>query len=129
MRPRERAALEYADSLKQKFAHHPQIKRIARHRQVPRHIFHEQQQLRASKQKISRKYVLFFLFYYCIQKANSTITQTIRTCTGRQIDEHIRNLVLYHMFLQDEKLSSMKPLSFFGVFFFKSCFFPLFLEV
>ncbi|KAK7603243.1 hypothetical protein V9T40_003242 [Parthenolecanium corni] len=55
LRPREKAALEYADTLKQRFAEFPQIKRIARHRQVPRHIYHEQQQLRASKQKISRK--------------------------------------------------------------------------
>ncbi|XKL62326.1 hypothetical protein PGB90_002159 [Kerria lacca] len=55
LRPREKAAFEYANSLKEKFAHHPQIKRIARHRQIPRHIYHHKQQIRASKQKISRK--------------------------------------------------------------------------
>lgn len=59
LKPREKAALEYADSLKQKFANHPQIKRIARHRQVPKHIYHHQQQLRASKDKLRRKLVNF----------------------------------------------------------------------
>lgn len=55
LRPRERTALDYAEALKQKFSNHPQVKRIARHRQVPRHIYHHQQQIRASKQKIRRK--------------------------------------------------------------------------
>lgn len=52
---RERSALEYNEALKQKFGNHPQIKRIARHRQIPRHIYHSQQQLRVQRQKITRK--------------------------------------------------------------------------
>ena len=33
---RQRASQNYADKLKQKFKHHPEIKRIARHRHVPK---------------------------------------------------------------------------------------------
>jgi DDB1- and CUL4-associated factor 13 len=33
---RERQALEYADSLKQRYGHMPEIRRIARHRHVPK---------------------------------------------------------------------------------------------
>ena len=39
MRPRERQAFKYADALRKKYADLPQIRRIARHRQVPGHIF------------------------------------------------------------------------------------------
>ena len=35
---RQRASQNYADKLKQKFKHHPEIKRIARHRHVPKVI-------------------------------------------------------------------------------------------
>jgi len=55
LRPREKAAMEYADALKEKFANHPEIKRIARHRQVPKHVFHAKQQLRESRKKLARK--------------------------------------------------------------------------
>lgn len=34
---------------------HPQIKRIAKHRQVPRYIYKQQDLLKASKQKEKRK--------------------------------------------------------------------------
>ncbi|XP_075070019.1 DDB1- and CUL4-associated factor 13 [Mixophyes fleayi] len=37
--PRERAALHYSEKLKEKFQHHPQIKRIARHRHLPKPIY------------------------------------------------------------------------------------------
>lgn len=36
---RQRASQNYADKLKQKFKHHPEIKRIARHRHVPKNIY------------------------------------------------------------------------------------------
>jgi WD repeat and SOF domain-containing protein 1 len=39
MRPREQRAMRYAETLRQKYAALPQISRIARHRQVPKHIF------------------------------------------------------------------------------------------
>ncbi|XP_046396695.1 DDB1- and CUL4-associated factor 13 isoform X2 [Ischnura elegans] len=55
LKPREKRALEYSQALREKFAFHPQIKRIARHRQVPKHIYNAQRELRAIKDKTSRK--------------------------------------------------------------------------
>ncbi|XP_027848856.1 DDB1- and CUL4-associated factor 13 [Aphis gossypii] len=55
LRPRERTALEYNATLKEKFAAHPQVKRIARHRQVPKHVYHERNQQLESKKKLKRK--------------------------------------------------------------------------
>lgn len=52
---RERLALDYGETLKKKFASHPQIKRIARHRQVPKHIYNAQKELRSMKEKQKRK--------------------------------------------------------------------------
>ncbi|KAG8246091.1 DDB1- and CUL4-associated factor 13 [Homalodisca vitripennis] len=52
---REKAAINYNEALKKKFANHPQIKRIARHRQIPKHIYHAQKELRASREKVKRK--------------------------------------------------------------------------
>ncbi|XP_065058278.1 DDB1- and CUL4-associated factor 13-like [Rhopilema esculentum] len=43
--PRQRAAISYNDKLKEKFQHHPKIKRILRHRHVPAMVY------KASKQK------------------------------------------------------------------------------
>lgn len=55
LRPREKTTLEYNTTLKEKFAAHPQVKRIARHRQVPKHIYHERQQQLESRKKLKRK--------------------------------------------------------------------------
>lgn len=55
LKTRERLALDYAETLKKKFATHPQIKRIARHRQVPKHIYNAQRELRMVKEKQKRK--------------------------------------------------------------------------
>ncbi|KAB0800733.1 hypothetical protein PPYR_06472 [Photinus pyralis] len=55
LKPRERTALQYSEVLKEKYATHPQIRRIARHRQVPKHIYNAQNELRTIKQKIKRK--------------------------------------------------------------------------
>ncbi|XP_065348045.1 DDB1- and CUL4-associated factor 13-like [Cloeon dipterum] len=55
IKPREKAALEYSNSLKEKFMTHPQIKRIANHRQVPRHIFNAAKEHKIIYQKIKRK--------------------------------------------------------------------------
>lgn len=55
LKPRERTALNYADSLKEKFANHPQVKRIARHRHVPKHILNAQNEIRTIKEKSKRK--------------------------------------------------------------------------
>lgn len=51
IRPRERVNFNYQDALKQKYAAHPQIKRIARHRQVPRHVLNAQKKMRTVKEK------------------------------------------------------------------------------
>lgn len=55
LKPREKAALNYSDALKEKFAAHPQVKRIARHRQVPKHIYNAKQELRTIQEKHRRK--------------------------------------------------------------------------
>lgn len=47
--------MEYNATLKAKFAAHPQVKRIARHRQVPKHIYHERTQQMESRKKLKRK--------------------------------------------------------------------------
>ncbi|ELT97522.1 hypothetical protein CAPTEDRAFT_55838, partial [Capitella teleta] len=38
MKPREKEAMRYNDKLKEKFAQHPQVKRIAKYRHVPKRI-------------------------------------------------------------------------------------------
>ena len=55
LKPRERAALNYSEALKEKFAAHPQVKRIARHRQVPQHIYNAKAELRTIREKSKRK--------------------------------------------------------------------------
>lgn len=55
LRPREKAALNYSEALKEKYASHPQIKRIKRHRQVPQHIYNAQRELRTIKDKSKQK--------------------------------------------------------------------------
>ncbi|XP_017893545.1 DDB1- and CUL4-associated factor 13 [Ceratina calcarata] len=55
LKPREKAALNYSEALKEKFAAHPQVKRIARHRHVPKHIYNARTELRTIDQKSRRK--------------------------------------------------------------------------
>nr|CAH7748661.1 unnamed protein product [Callosobruchus chinensis] len=55
LKPREKAALRYSEALKEKYASHPQIKRISRHRHVPKHIYNAQRELRTIKEKQKRK--------------------------------------------------------------------------
>lgn len=52
---REVAAFNYATKLKEKYQHHPQVKRIARHRHVPRLVYNETKIIREQQQSISRK--------------------------------------------------------------------------
>uniref|UniRef100_A0A0P4W640 Sof1-like protein domain-containing protein n=1 Tax=Scylla olivacea TaxID=85551 RepID=A0A0P4W640_SCYOL len=52
MRARERSAINYAEELKRKYGHFPAIRRIARHRHLPKHIYNaknEQQIMRESR--------------------------------------------------------------------------------
>jgi DDB1- and CUL4-associated factor 13 len=55
MAPREKDALRYSEALKEKYSTHPQIKRIARHRQVPRYVYRQQELLKAERTKEKRK--------------------------------------------------------------------------
>ncbi|KAK4881560.1 hypothetical protein RN001_004879 [Aquatica leii] len=55
LKPREKTALNYNSALKEKYATHPQVKRISRHRQVPKHIYNAQNELRTIKQKLKKK--------------------------------------------------------------------------
>lgn len=47
--------MHYSEALKEKFATHPQIRRIKRHRQVPKHIYNALKELRTIKEKSKRK--------------------------------------------------------------------------
>uniref|UniRef100_A0A3Q2T3Z3 DDB1- and CUL4-associated factor 13 n=1 Tax=Fundulus heteroclitus TaxID=8078 RepID=A0A3Q2T3Z3_FUNHE len=53
--PREREAVNYSQKLKEKFQHYPQIKRIARHRHLPKNIYHQRNELRVMKEARRRK--------------------------------------------------------------------------
>lgn len=55
LRPRERAKLQYNDALKEKFAAHPQVKRIARHRHVPKGVMNAAKKHRIIRDKEVRK--------------------------------------------------------------------------
>lgn len=59
--PRERTALNYANSLREKYEHHPQIRRIARHRHVPKLVFKQAKEKRiilASQRRKARNVAL-----------------------------------------------------------------------
>ena len=61
LHPREKAALDYAGSLREKYQHHPQIRRIARHRHVPRLVYKQARERRvmlASQQRKARNIAL-----------------------------------------------------------------------
>ncbi|KAF0045005.1 hypothetical protein F2P81_001534 [Scophthalmus maximus] len=53
--PREKVAVNYSQKLKEKFQHHPQIRRIAHHRHLPKSIFHQTKELRVMKEARRRK--------------------------------------------------------------------------
>lgn len=55
LRPREKAKLQYNEVLKEKFAAHPQIKRIARHRHVPKGVLNAAKKHRIIREKEVRK--------------------------------------------------------------------------
>lgn len=52
---REKNAANYNAKLKEKFAHHPQIKRIARHRHVPKHVVNATRELRSARESLKKK--------------------------------------------------------------------------
>jgi WD repeat and SOF domain-containing protein 1 len=55
VKTRERDALNYNEALKDKFGHFPQVKRILRHRQVPKHVYQARKELRIIKDSKKRK--------------------------------------------------------------------------
>jgi len=55
MRDRERVALQYNEKLKEKYGQHPKVSRIARHRQVPRHVKSAQAEIKLIKEGKARK--------------------------------------------------------------------------
>lgn len=55
LKPREKRAMNYNEKLKEKYASHPQIKRIARHRQVPKHVMKARNEMKIIKDKTKRK--------------------------------------------------------------------------
>ena len=61
LRPREKAALDYASSLREKYKHHPQVRRIAKHRHIPRLVFKQAREKRimmASRRRKARNIAL-----------------------------------------------------------------------
>ncbi|KAL5013606.1 hypothetical protein ScPMuIL_007876 [Solemya velum] len=55
LRPREKTAFNYNEKLKDKFAHHPQVKRISRHRHIPKAIYHAAKEHGIIKESKKRK--------------------------------------------------------------------------
>ena len=55
MRPREKEQLNYSDKLKDKFKHFPEIKRIKRHRHLPKPVFNAQKEIKKMKMSVKRK--------------------------------------------------------------------------
>ena len=55
MRDRERVALQYNEKLKEKYGQHPQIARIARHKQVPKHVKSAAAEIKNIKEASKRK--------------------------------------------------------------------------
>lgn len=83
-RVRETANFKYQDKLKEKYASHPQVKRIARHRHVPKHVFNGRREIKIMLDSQKRKYVLFpvlllltffflFLLFSWIRETNRRI--------------------------------------------------------
>ncbi|CAL8287068.1 unnamed protein product [Merluccius merluccius] len=52
---RERLAANYNQKLKEKFQHHPKVKRIARHRHLPKHIYTESKEHTVMREARRRK--------------------------------------------------------------------------
>ena len=55
LKDRQRQALNYNEKLKDKFAHHPKIKRISKHRQVPKHVINASKEHKIIKESQKRK--------------------------------------------------------------------------
>jgi len=105
--------MEYNATLKEKFAAHPQVKRIARHRQVPKHIYHERSQQMESRKKLKRKYDHFInkKIYACIK-----IFLIIFIFLGRKISANIQRKIVFRMSPKEKKMLSQKLFKLFFLF-------------
>lgn len=63
VKPRERTALQVNEKLVEKFVHHPEVRRIHRHRQVPKHIYNARNEMRQSSIAAERKYAIHYIFF------------------------------------------------------------------
>ena len=61
MRDRERVALQYNEKLKEKYGQHPLVSRIARHRQVPKHVKSAAAEIRSIK--VNNILIIWIYFY------------------------------------------------------------------
>ena len=61
MRDRERVALQYNEKLKEKYGQHPLVSRIARHRQVPKHVKFAAAEIRSIKVNIFFSFGFIFI--------------------------------------------------------------------
>ena len=66
VKPREKSALRVSAKLVEKFAHHPAIKRIHRHRQVPKHVYNARNEMRSGRIAAKRKCVSPLTCFSCI---------------------------------------------------------------
>ena len=63
MKEREKAAIQYAEQLKKKYKHFPEVKRILRHRHLPGHIYSAKNEHRIMKESQKKKLVFFCVLY------------------------------------------------------------------
>jgi len=87
-----------SEALMQKYAAHPQIRRIARHRQVTKHVYNARKELRTIREKSKRKYVQlnheYMDFANTLNGGFNTITSF--RFAGRAIGVIIPSRELYH---------------------------------
>jgi WD repeat and SOF domain-containing protein 1 len=62
VKPREKTALRVNAKLIEKFEHHPHIKKIQRHRHVPKHVYNARNELRSGRIAARRKYMRIYFF-------------------------------------------------------------------
>ncbi|CAD5211426.1 unnamed protein product [Bursaphelenchus okinawaensis] len=55
LRPREKAAMEYNEKLKESYQHHPAVGRILKHRQLPKPLYAATREIRDIKDSMRRK--------------------------------------------------------------------------
>lgn len=108
LKPRERTSLNYCNALKEKFAAHPQVRRIARHRQVPKHIYNAQAEIRTIREKSKRKYVLLenfkmILFIYLLLIECDDIL-FFWCIIGKLIDVLIQSKEQYHLYRKGKSM-------------------------